>query len=718
MSSHRRYRYGAWSGGPDPLAPPYDVRAAVDAVGEEVLAGGSLREALRELLRRGQDGARGLDDLEARARRLRRDVQRRGRLDGTVTRARALLDQALAAERDALDGSDAPDAQFDRARLDALPRSTAAAVRELADYDWTSEQARADYQKILDELRGDVLEQRFAGMKQALQGADPARDPEAAARVREMLGDLNDLLAQHASGQDTTDAFRRFMDRHGEFFPDDPQSTDELVDQLARQAAAAESLMRSLSPSQREELAQLMSQALADSGLADQMASLSENLRALRPELSWDRARQTSGEEPLGYGDATGALAELADLDDLVEQLGQEHPGATLDDVDVEAVERNLGRAAADDVRRLAELERELRRQGWVTSGPDGMTLSPKALRRLGATALRHVFADLESGRRGQHDRRSAGAAGEATGASRAWEFGDTQPLDVVRTVQNALRRSASREDGAVALDVEDFEVVETERRAGASVALLVDLSYSMVAEGRCRASATGWAREVVRLESHCQARGVGGRRRHRVRRGGRGRAGPVCPSPSLHGVRRDVLRAVARGPMKQTALALAHLVATRFPQDALQIIGFGRYAMPLTQGELAAVEPDYQQGTNLAHALALAGRHLRRHSAGDPVVLVVTDGEPTAHLESDGEATFSWPPLQETVAATVREVDALTRYGAVLNLFMLGEDQGLRRFVDAVARRSGGRVLTPSTADLGRYVVSDYLRARRGRRG
>ncbi|GAB4068477.1 VWA domain-containing protein [Angustibacter speluncae] len=657
MSSHRRYRYGAWSGGPDPLAPPFDVRAAVDAVGEEVLAGGSLRAALRELLRPGWDGARGLDDLEARARRLRRDVQRRGRLDGTVTRARALLDQALAAERDALDGSDSPDAQFDRARLDALPRSTAAAVRELADYDWTSEQARADYQKILDELRGDVLEQRFAGMKQALQGADPARDPEAAARVREMLGDLNDLLAQHASGQDTTDAFRRFMDRHGEFFPDDPQSTDELVDQLARQAAAAESLMRSLSPSQREELAQLMSQALADSGLADQMASLSENLRALRPELSWDRARQTSGEEPLGYGDATGALAELADLDDLVEQLGQEHPGATLDDVDVEAVERNLGRAAADDVRRLAELERELRRQGWVTSGPDGMTLSPKALRRLGATALRHVFADLESGRRGQHDLRSAGAAGEATGASRAWEFGDTQPLDVVRTVQNALRRSASREDGAVALDVEDFEVVETERRAGASVALLVDLSYSMVAEGR-------W------------------------------------------------------GPMKQTALALAHLVATRFPQDALQIIGFGRYAMPLTQGELAAVEPDYQQGTNLAHALALAGRHLRRHSAGDPVVLVVTDGEPTAHLESDGEATFSWPPLQETVAATVREVDALTRYGAVLNLFMLGEDQGLRRFVDAVARRSGGRVLTPSTADLGRYVVSDYLRARRGRRG
>ncbi len=673
----RRYRYGAWSGGPDPLAAPYDVRAAVDAVGEEVLAGGSLREALRDLLRRGTEEGRGLDDLEARARRMRQEVKRRGRLDGTVTRARALLDQALAAERDALadreaaargeDGTGEPDldAQFVQARLDALPRSTAAAVRELADYDWVSDEARAAYEQILDDLRGEVLDQRFAGMRDALRAmrgdGDPGRDPAASQRLREMLEDLNDLLAQHAAGQDTTDAFREFMERHGDLFPDDPQDTEELIDSLARQAAAAEQLMRSLSPAQREELGQLMAQALEGSGLADQMAALQENLRALRPDLPWDRAQRMQGDEPLGYGAATGALGELADLDDLIEQLGQEHAGATLDDVDVAAVERRLGRGAADDVRRLAELESELRRQGWLTRGDEGWTLSPKALRRLGSTALRHVFADLESGRRGQHDLRSAGAAGEATGASRAWEFGDTQPLDVVRTVGNALRRTAGTAaadtSGAVALDVADFEVVETERRAGAAVALCVDLSFSMVAEGR-------W------------------------------------------------------GPMKQTALALAHLVATRFPQDALQIIGFGRYAMPLTQVELAGVEPDYQQGTNLAHALALAGRHVRRHSASDPVVLVVTDGEPTAHLGPDGEALFMWPPHPSTIQATVQQVDQLARYGAVLNVFMLGEDAGLRRFVDAVARRAGGRVLTPSAQDLGRYVVSDYLRARRGRRG
>jgi uncharacterized protein with von Willebrand factor type A (vWA) domain len=229
----------------------------------------------------------------------------------------------------------------------------------------------------------------------------------------------------------------------------------------------------------------------------------------------------------------------------------------------------------------------------------------------------------------------------------------------VVRTLGNAVRRSFAVAGPAlpVQLDVADFEVAETERRATAAVALCVDLSFSMVMEGR-------W------------------------------------------------------GPMKQTALALSHLIATRYPQDALQIIGFDLYALPLTQQELAAVDPDRPKGTNLQHALRLAGRHLRRHPDADPVVLVVTDGEPTAHLLDDGEAVFSWPPTRQTIRETIAEVDLLTRYGATLNLFMLGEDEGLRRFVDAVARRSGGRVFTPEAADLGRYVVSSYIRARRGRRG
>ncbi|KAB1907681.1 VWA domain-containing protein [Micromonospora sp. AMSO31t] len=646
-----RFRYGQWRGGPDPLAPPYDVRAAVDAVGSEVLAGGSLREALRDLLRRGPQGRGGLDDLAARARRLRREALRRGDLDGAVTRAQALLDQALAAEREELRGRDGDDARFAEAVLDNLPRSTARAVEELSGYDWASDEARASYQRILDGLRGEVLEQRFAGLRDAARAAG---DPATQRQLAEMMRDLNDLLARHARSEDTTDAFAEFMRRHGEFFPEQPKDVDELIDVLARRSAAGERLMRSLSDRQREELAGLMRQSLGEQ-LAGELSQLDDHLRSLRPDLNWRRGERVRGDQQLGYGEATGALGEIAELDELLDSLDQDHPGATLDDVDVDAVARTLGRDAADDVRRLQELERELRRQGWVTRDAEGLTLSPKALRRLAGTALRRVFADLTAGPRGQHDLRSAGAAGEVSGASRQWEYGDEQPLDVVRTLTRAVRRAGP--GVPVQLAVEDFEVMETERRASAAVALCVDLSYSMISQGR-------W------------------------------------------------------GPMKQTALALSHLMATRFPQDALQIIGFGWEAMPLTQQELAAVEPDMEQGTNLQHALRLAGRHLRRHPGAEPVVLVVTDGEPTAHLDpSDGEAYFHWPPLPETIEATIREVDKLTRYGATLNLFMLGDDPGLRRFVDAVARRSKGRMFTPDLDDLGEYVVSDYLRARHGRR-
>jgi uncharacterized protein with von Willebrand factor type A (vWA) domain len=735
---HRGFRYGPWRGGPDPLAPPYDLRNALDALGEEVLSGGSLREALREMLRRGLPdehsnlNRQGLDDLLARAARMRREAARRGRLDGAVARAAAQLDQALATERAALAETDGDDARFAEARLDALPRSTAAAVQELADYRWTSPDAERIYREILDGLRRDVLDNQFRGLRDALSrmapgnrsgpqrrqgqgddggrgddgggnGDDGDKDRAAANRaLKDMLADLNHLLGKHARGEDTAEDFRQFMDSHGDLFGENPENVDELIDALARRAAAGQRLMASLTPQQREELQSLMSQALADADLAAELAALTDNLRTLRPDLTWERGERTRGENPLGYGEATGVLSELADLDDLIESLGQEHPGATLDDIDVETVERALGPAAARDVAELQRLERELERQGWLTRGADGLQLSAKALRRLGQTALRKVFEQLSTRGRGDHDERDAGAAGELTGASRAWEFGDEQPLDVVRTVGNAVRRQAlptpaghphgahgahgaivhdheqtgheqlwtpdspgapdspvimhDRARTRVRLTVEDFEVAETERRASAAVALCVDLSYSMVAEGR-------W------------------------------------------------------GPMKQTALALAHLVATKYPQDALQIVGFGRYANRLSVGDLAAVEPDYVQGTNLQHALRLAGRHLRRHPDGEPVVLVVTDGEPTAHLTETGGAVFSWPPTRDTVTATVAEVDGLTRFGAAINIFMLGEDPGLRRFVDAVARRNGGRVFTPTGDRLGRYVVAEYLRARQGRR-
>jgi uncharacterized protein with von Willebrand factor type A (vWA) domain len=651
---HGGYRYGVWRGGADPLAPPYDVRAALDQLGRDVLAGGGLREALRDLMRQGLQGRRGLDDLAERVRKQRARARRRGDLGDALDQVRAALDQALAAERDALAAADDDEAALARLELDTLPDDVAGAVRALSDYAWRAPEARRAYESIREMLRSQVLDAQFAGIKQALSGDDP----EAMQRVRDMLADLNDLLRAHAAGEDTTDRFARFMERHGDFFPEDPQDTDELIDALARRQAAAERLARSLTPEQRAELGQLMADALADADLASEMAQLEDNLRALRPGL--DRSGQVPmrpGGESLGYGEAVEVVAELADLEALERQLGQSGPAATLDDVDVEMVEQHLGSRAAADVRALRELERELERQGFLTRGDDGLRLTPRAVRRLGETALRRVFAAMQATGDGEHADRRTGSADEPTGASRPWVFGDELPIDAVRTVGNAVRRTGATSGGAVQLAVDDFEVVETERRTTAAVALCVDLSFSMVQQGR-------W------------------------------------------------------GPMKQTALALSHLIETRFRHDALQVIGFDRAARRLSPLQLAEVEPEWVQGTNLQHALLIAARHLRRHPDAEPVVLVVTDGEPTAHLLDDGTPYFCWPPTMETLRATVAQVDELTRYGATLNLFMLGDDPGLARFVDAVARRAGGRVFTPDVGRLGEYVVADYLRSRQGRRG
>jgi uncharacterized protein with von Willebrand factor type A (vWA) domain len=649
--ARHRFRYGAWRGGPDPLKPPFDVREAIDRIGQDVLSAGTVRDALRDLMRRGVDGRGGLDRLAEKVRKLRAQMRRRGDLGSVLDQVRAALDQALAAERETLAGTDSADARLAELELDTVPDDVAGAVRALDNYSWRSSEAREIFEAIKSMLQREVLDAQFAGIKQALESPDP----EAMQRVKDMLADLNALLAAHARQEDTTDQFAEFMERHGEFFPDNPETVEELIDALARREAAGMRLMASLSPEQREQLGQLMSHVLADADLAAEMAQLADNLRALRPGLDRDLpANMRPGGEPLGYSAAVEAVADLADLEQLEEQLSQGEQVSTLDDVDIDLLAKHLGREAVSDMEALRELERELEQQGYLTRGDDGMRLTPRAVRRLGQTALRRVFAQLDGTGQGDHDDHQTGAADEPTGLTRTWVFGDELPIDAPRTVSNALRRSGLGPSG-VALEVGDFEVTETERRVSAAVALCVDLSFSMVHDGR-------W------------------------------------------------------GPMKQTALALNHLIETRFRQDALQVIGFNRLARRLTPVQLAEAEPEWVQGTNLQHALLLALRHVRRHPDAEPVVLVVTDGEPTAHLAGGGEAYFQWPPTSETIRATIAEVDELARYGATINTFMLGEDPGLARFVDALARRAGGRVFTPDISRLGEYVVADYLRARRGR--
>jgi uncharacterized protein with von Willebrand factor type A (vWA) domain len=479
-------------------------------------------------------------------------------------------------------------------------------------------------------------------------------------RVKDMMAELTAMLEADAEGRHTQQDFDDFMERYGDFFPDAPRDLEEMVDSLVRRMSAAQRLLDSLTDAQRDELSGLMSQTLEDAGLAAEMARLADALRARRPDLDFGESpgESMTGSSPLGLSDATTALAELADLAELEDTLVQDYPGARLDDVDENAIRRALGRQAVDDMEALRQIERELERQGYLQRTSGKLELTPKAVRRLGETALRRVFAELPEGGHGDHDQRDAGQAGEYTGSTRPWSFGDEQAIDAAATVRNALLRGGSRpavdqqRDSRVRLSVGDFEVTETERRASAAVCLLVDLSYSMALRGT-------W------------------------------------------------------GAAKQTALALHALVRSRYPQDAIQVIGFSNYARELQETELAGLGWDMVQGTNLHHALVLAGRFLDRRPEHNPVVLVVTDGEPTAHLRRDGQYWFDWPPSPETLELTLAEVDKMTRRRATMNIFMLADDERLTAFVEEVARRNGGRVLRAMADSLGEYVVRDFLRAR-----
>ncbi|OFE15265.1 hypothetical protein BA895_05810 [Humibacillus sp. DSM 29435] len=651
MTSRVNTRYGRYDGGPDPLAPPVDLAEALDAIGEDVMAGSSPERAMREFLRRGAMNQQGLDDLARRVAERRRELLQKHNLDGTMQQVRELLDRAVLEERKQLARDLDDDARFAEMRIENLPASTAAAVSELGDYPWRSSQARADYEQIKDLLGREMLDQRFAGMKQALENAT---DADRAA-VNEMLKDLNALLEAHRLGEPTDEQFADFMNKHGDFFPDQPQNIDELLDSLAARAAAAQRMRNSMTQEQRDELDALAQQAFGSPDLMQSLGQLDDNLQALRPGEDWGSGESFEGEQGLGLGDGTGVLQDLADLDQLADQLSQSYDGARMDDVDLDKLARQLGDEAAVDARTLAALEKALRQSGLLKRSSDGqLKLSPKAMRQLGKALLKDV-AERLSGRAGQRDQRQAGAAGELSGVTREWAFGDTEPWDVTRTVTNAVLRTVGEGGSAargVRLNIRDVEVTETEARTQAAVALLADTSFSMAMDGR-------WV------------------------------------------------------PMKRTALALHHLIRSRFRGDHLQLIGFGRNAQVMDIEELTALDAQYEKGTNLHHALLLANRHFRKHPNAQPVLLIVTDGEPTSHLEPDGETWFDYPPHPLTIAHTIRELDASHRLGAKVSFFRLGDDPGLARFIDQLAHRVDGRVVAPELDDLGAAVVGSYLGSR-----
>ena len=321
---HRAHdsRYSAYTGGPDPLAPPVDLREALEQIGQDVMEGASPRRALQELLRRGNKNLRGADRLAAEVNRRRRELLQRNNLDGTLQEIKKLLDEAVLAERKELARALDDDARFAEMQIESLSPSPAKAVQELSGYDWRSPEGRQKYEQIKDLLGREMLDQRFAGMKQALENATD-EDRQA---VNEMLNDLNDLLDKHARGEDTKEDFDEFMAKHGRHFPENPRNVEELIDSLAQRAAAAQRFRNSLTAEQRAELDALAQQAFGSPQLMQALSRLDSHLRSARPGEDWDGSAEFSGDNPLGMGQGAQAMADIAELEQLADQLSQSYP--------------------------------------------------------------------------------------------------------------------------------------------------------------------------------------------------------------------------------------------------------------------------------------------------------------------------------------------------------------------------------------------------------
>ena len=642
-----RYRYSRWDGSQDPFGPEVEASDVLDQLADDVLMGTGADNALRRLMRRGMQGRfSGLDALRRRLQQRRAEEEEALDLSGPLEEVRQRLEEILDRERSTLSFEAGDDARTRETFLASLPPDAPGQLRELADYRFVDPEAQRMFDELMEHLREQVLGAHFRSMAQGMQSLSP----EQLAHFRDMLAELNQMIEPRAQGEPYD--FDGFMQRYGDLFPDDPKTLDELLENMARRMAAMSRLMASLSSEQRAELQALAEQVMQDMDLAFEVDRLGANLADAFPDMPWGQPAFGEGDQPMPLSATVDAMERLHDYEDLDRAMRGDYAGASIDDVDEEALQRILGEPAVHDLRRLKEVERALERAGLVTRRNGRLEVTPRGARKLGERALVQVFEELKRDREGTHEARDAGGLAEPTGATRPWRFGDAGQIAVQRSVFNAVVRS---EPGRpVRLSPDDLELVEAEQRTEAATALLLDLSFCMPLRGHF-----------------------------------------------IHA--------------KKMALALHALIEGRYPHDTLYLIGFSDYARQLQPQDLTAPGFERVYGTNMQHAFLLAGRLLAQHPRASRQVIMVTDGEPTAHLEGD-QAFFSWPPVRETIELTLAEAVRLSKAGVTLNVFMLEESEGLINFMERLARITSGRVFLMDDEHLGVFVVRDYVK-RRGRR-
>jgi len=657
-----RFTYSAWDG--SQVGFEYDADSVFAELTDDLLYHGDLNAALRRMMQQGMqdsDGNRleGLREMLEKLRDERADRLEQFDLGGIYDEISSTLDDIVEEERDAIaDRLDSERATGDdrraeiaessmqekRFQLDLMPSDLAGKVNSLQNYEFVSPEARQQFEELMEQLRQELAQSHFNQMAGAMESITP----EDLQRMKDMMADLNRMLEQHQSGEETD--FEGFMEKYGDFFPENPRDIDELLEIMARRMAAMQAMMNSMSPEQRAQLQSLSEQLMNDMDLQFQAQQLSQNLQNAFPDAGWESQYQFSGDDPMGIAQGSRAMQELGDLDQLQQMLqSAANPGA-LAEVDLDRVRELLGDESAKSLEQMSRMAQMLEEAGLVEQKEGRLELTPRAIRKIGHNALAELFHKLTRDTAGTHKIDRTGIGHERAYETKPYEFGDPFNLNIEQTVRNAIRRTGG--GTPVRLRQDDFEIERTEEITRASTVLMLDLSLSMP-------------------------------------------------------MRDNFL------PAKKVTMALHSLITSQYPRDFMGIVGFAESARELEARELPEVSWDFAYGTNMQHGLMIARRLLSKQS-GTKQIIMITDGEPTAHLLANGHVYFNYPPVRETVDATLKEVLRCTRDGIRINTFMLDPNGQLRRFVEQMSELNGGRAFFTTPENLGDYVLVDFVENRR----
>ncbi len=668
------HRYSEWDGSQNLFDP--DADGLMDELAQSLLSHGDLSYVLRQMQREGvsdRQGRRlpGIQELLQRLYQKKQSQLEKYKLSAVIDELHQQLDEILKAERRGIQNrldEATQKAQDNAGGLDPevqqklLKTVEDMAAQHSAKLDGLSPDIGGQIKELMeydfmDPSAGRQFQELMEKLKKHAMGSyardltQKVKDMDAAtlAGIRHMLEALNQMLEQRLRGEEPD--FDSFMEQFGDSFgPNRPQNLDELVEHLQNQAAQAQSLLDSLPSEDREALEKLL-QSVLDDGTQYELAKLSANLETLQPSDRLRRQYPFSGEEPISYTEALKLMEMLQKMDKLEAQLKEAQYNRSLDVVDEQMLRELVGKEAAEELAKLRSISRILEEAGYIRSKEGKYELTPRGMRKIGQKALEDIFAQLRRDRVGGHDIILTGSGGERIDDTKKYEFSDEFQVHLQKTLMNSLYRQP--QTPPVKLEVEDFEIYRMEDLTRSATVLMLDLSLSMPMRGNFEAA-------------------------------------------------------------KRVAIALDSLIRSQYPNDSLQIVGFSSYARKIKKEDLSYMGWDeFDPYTNMQDGLRLAAKLLAREQCSNKQIILISDGEPTAHFEG-GNIFFQYPPTLRTLQLTLREVKECTRKGIVINTFMLESGRFPSTFVSQMARMNKGRVFFTTADSLGQYLMVDYISHKR----